>query len=149
MTLCQPRRKTWETAYSMYSRNNNSWKTFVQYIYVNIMWGVVRRILQYRGDGKSLARPGRKQVTATKLQRSQATQKKFRKLSVQPVLRGSNDLRVGRKTATFQLLFIRVGLISTPVDKDKLPSWNGRNCFREHSVIHNWLITCLVTYLVF
>jgi len=33
----------------------------------------------------------------------QATQKKFRKLSVQPRLRGSNDLRVGRKMATFQL----------------------------------------------
>jgi len=36
----------------------------------------------------------------------QATQKKkFRKLSVQPGLRGSNDLRVGRKMATFQLFF--------------------------------------------
>ena len=31
--------------------------------------------------------------------------KKFGKLSVQPGLRGSNDLRVGRKMATFQLLF--------------------------------------------
>jgi len=33
----------------------------------------------------------------------QATQKKNRKLYVQPGLRGSNDLRVGRKIATFQL----------------------------------------------
>jgi len=33
----------------------------------------------------------------------QATQKQFRMLSVQPGLRGSNDLRVGRKMATFQL----------------------------------------------
>jgi len=34
-----------------------------------------------------------------------ATQKQFRKLSVQPGLRGSNDLRVERKMATFQLFF--------------------------------------------
>jgi len=31
--------------------------------------------------------------------------KKFRMLSVQPGIRGSNDLRVGRKMATFQLVF--------------------------------------------
>ena len=31
--------------------------------------------------------------------------KKLRKLSVQPGLRGNNDLRVGRKMATFQLFF--------------------------------------------
>jgi hypothetical protein len=59
----------------------------------------------YRGADKSLARPGRKQATATKLWLLQATQTKFRKLSVQPDLRGSNDLCVGRKMATFQLLF--------------------------------------------
>ena len=35
----------------------------------------------------------------------QATQKQFRYLSVQSCLRGSNDLRVGRKVATFQLFF--------------------------------------------
>ena len=29
-------------------------------------------------------------------------------MSVQPGLRGSNDLRVGRKTATFQLFFFSV-----------------------------------------
>jgi len=40
----------------------------------------------------------------------QATQKKIRMLSVQPGLRGSNDLRVGRKMVTFQFFFIRVGL---------------------------------------
>ena len=57
----------------------------------------------YRGADKSLARPGRKQATATKL--LQATRKQFRNLSVQPGLRGSNDLRVGRKMATFQLFF--------------------------------------------
>ena len=32
--------------------------------------------------------------------------KKFRRLSVQPGLRGSNDLRVARKMATFQLFFL-------------------------------------------
>ena len=59
----------------------------------------------YRGAGKSLARPGWKQATGTKLKLLQATQKQFRRLSVQPCLRGSNDLRVGRKMATFQLFF--------------------------------------------
>ena len=34
-----------------------------------------------------------------------ATQKIFRRLSVQPGLRGSNDIRVGRKMANFQLFF--------------------------------------------
>ena len=76
------------------------------------------------GAVKSLARPGRKQATATKLgiysthsPRSsihflvhcsnfyKPLKKKFRRLSVQPGLRGSNDLRVGRKMATFQLFF--------------------------------------------
>ena len=54
---------------------------------------------------KSLARPGRKQATATKLQLLHATQKQFRRFSVQPGLRGSNDLRVGRKMATFKFFF--------------------------------------------
>ena len=77
-----------------------------------------------RGAGKSVARPGRKQATATKLgvystysPRSsihflalcfnfyKPLKKKFKMLSVQPGLRGSNDLRVGRKMATFHLLF--------------------------------------------
>jgi len=40
----------------------------------------------------------------------QATQKTFSRLSVQTGIRGSNDLRVGRKMAIFQLLFGRVGL---------------------------------------
>jgi len=76
------------------------------------------------GDDKSLARPGRKQAAATKLKiystysqrRSihflarcsnfyKPLKKKIRRLSVQPGLCGSNDLRVGRKTATFQLFF--------------------------------------------
>ena len=72
---------------------------------------------------KSLARPGRKQDTATKLgiystysPRSSILflarccnfckpLRKKRRLSVQPGLRDSNDLRVGRKMATFQLFF--------------------------------------------
>ena len=72
---------------------------------------------------ESLARPGRKQATANKLgiHSTYSTRssvhflahcsnfckplKKIRKLSVQPSLRGSNDLRVGRKMATFQLFF--------------------------------------------
>jgi len=68
---------------------------------VNITWGA----------DKSLARPGRKQATATQLLLLQATQKKFGRLSIQPGLRGSSDLRFGRKMMTFQLFFpSRVGL---------------------------------------
>ena len=71
----------------------------------------------YRGDRKSLARQGRKQATATKLQLLQATQKKFRRLSVQPCLRGSHDLRVGRRTAKFELFFqlFRAKNLSAPL----------------------------------
>ena len=61
--------------------------------------------LKYRGADKSLTRPGRRQATVTKLLLLQATQKKFRRLSIQPGLRGSIDLRVGRKMAAFQLFF--------------------------------------------
>ena len=72
---------------------------------------------------KSLARPGRKQATATKLGIYSANspqssihflahcsnfckplKKKFKR-SVQSGLRGSNDLDIGRKMATFQLFF--------------------------------------------
>ena len=59
----------------------------------------------YRGAGKSLARPGRKQATGTKLKLLLNTQKKIRILSLQLGLRGSSDLRIGRKIATFQLFF--------------------------------------------
>jgi len=77
-----------------------------------------------RGADKSLARPGRKQATAIKLgiysihsprssihflahcfNSHKPLKKKFRMLSLQPGLRGSNDIRVGRKMATFQLFF--------------------------------------------
>ena len=75
------------------------------------------------GADRSLARPGRKQTTATKLgiyltysPRSSIhflarcskfckPLKKIRTLSVQPGLRASNDLRFGRKMASFQLFF--------------------------------------------
>ena len=62
----------------------------------------------YRGADKSLARPGRKQATATKL--LQATQKKFRRLSVQPGVCRSNDQLVGRKWRAFNCFYSRVGL---------------------------------------
>ena len=42
----------------------------------------------------------------------QATQKQFRNLYVQPGVRGSNEIRVGRKMATFQLF------IQSARDKD-------------------------------
>jgi len=76
------------------------------------------------GADKSLGRPGRKQATSTKLGiysthslRSsihllvpcsyfcKPLKKKIGRLSVEPGLRGSNDLRVGRKMANFQFVF--------------------------------------------
>jgi len=41
------------------------------------------KLFFYRGADKSLARPGRKQATTNKLYLLQATQKQFRRLSVQ------------------------------------------------------------------
>jgi len=65
----------------------------------------IQNSYKYRGGDKSLARPGRKQATAAKIYLLQATEKQFRRLSVQQGIRGSNDICVGRKTATFQLFF--------------------------------------------
>ena len=59
----------------------------------------------YRGADKSLSRPGRIKATATKLYFCKPLKKKKIRFSVQPGLRGSNDLRVGRKMATFQFFF--------------------------------------------
>ena len=82
----------------------------------------------YRGADNSLARPGRKQATVTKLQLLQATQKQFRRLSVQPGLRSSNDLRVGRKMATFQLVFqsVRAKDLSAPLYRVFFPCLNDK-----------------------
>jgi len=92
-----------------------------------IVWG---------GAGKSLARPGRKQVTVTELgiystysPRSSIhflvrccnfckPLKKIRRLSVQPGLRGNNDLRVGRKMAKFQFFFSVQGTGGSPTGPD-------------------------------
>jgi len=94
-----------------------------------------RRVYE-RGWGavKSLARPGRKNATASNLgiystysPRSSIyflarcsnvgkplKKKKFRSLSVQPGFRGSNDLRAGRKMTTFQLFFSVQGTGGSP-----------------------------------
>jgi len=90
------------------------------------LWTVITWFCLRGGADKSFARPGRKQATATKLgiyspystysPRSSMhflarcsnfckPLKKFRSLFIQPGLRGSNDLRVGRKMVTFQLFF--------------------------------------------
>jgi len=84
---------------------------------------VTKRTTLRGGADKSLARPGRKQATATKLGIYSTCSpwssmhfldncsnfckplKKIRSLSVQPGLSGSNDFRVGRKMTTFQLFF--------------------------------------------
>ena len=89
-----------------------------------ILVNIVRSISIRGGADKSLARQGKKQATANKLgiystysPRSsihflarcsnfcKPLKKKIRMLSVQPGLRGSNVLRLGRKIANFQLLF--------------------------------------------
>ena len=62
-----------------------------------------------RGANKSLARPGRKQLQRPNSNLCKPLKKKFRKLSVQPSLGGSNDFRVGRKMATYQLFFFQSG----------------------------------------
>jgi len=93
--------------------------------------------LQYRGADKSLAQPGRKQATATKLYLLQATQKNFRNLSVQPGLRGSNYLRVGRKMATFQLFFQsgRAKDLSAPL---YFPNKRIKTCIFLNSARYNY-----------
>jgi len=94
------------------------------------------------GADKSLARPGRKQSTATKLgiystysprspihflvrcsNFSKLLKKKFRNLPVQPGLRGSNDLRVGRKMATFQLFFQSMEQVVVRRDQIRRIGW--------------------------
>ena len=89
-----------------------------------------------RSVDKSLARPGSKQTTATKLgiystysPRSSIhfltccfnfckPRKKIWSLSVQPGLCGSNDLRVGRKMANFQFFFLVQGTGDSPTGPD-------------------------------
>ena len=88
------------------------------------------------GADKSLARPGRKQATATKLGIYSTYSprisihflarccnvckplKKSEGLPVQPGLRGSNVLRIGRKMATFQLFFSVQGTCVNPTGQD-------------------------------
>ena len=95
------------------------------YLQLLIFLGNIVTVIRGGAD-KSLARPGRKQATATKLgiystysPRSSiqflarcsnfyeplTKKKNFRSLSVQPGLGSSNDLRVGRKMANFELFF--------------------------------------------
>jgi len=89
------------------------------------------------GANKSLSRPGSKEATATKLgiystycPRSSINflapcsnfckplKKKIRMLAVQPGLRGSTDLCVRQKMATFQLLFSVQGTGGSPMGTD-------------------------------
>ena len=78
-----------------------------------------------------------------KLQRTNSNfckplKKNFKRLSVQPDLRGSNDLRVGRKMATFQLLFQsgRAKDLSVPLYKIYIYCVVGRCLYRS-----GWLST--------
>ena len=105
---------------------------FWQLLYVTIF-----SYLHLWGDAdKSLARPGRKHATVTKLgiywtfsPRSsihflarcsnfcKPLKKKF-SLSVQPGLRGNNDLLFGRKMASFHLFFSVQGIGGSPTGPD-------------------------------
>ena len=96
-----------------------------------VFWDVIRG-----GADKSLARLGRKSATAAKLgiystysPRSPThflarcsnfckPLKKFRSLSVQPGLRGSNGLRVGKNMVIFQLFFSVQGTDGSPTGPD-------------------------------
>jgi len=106
-------------------------------VFVNFAVGCVGWNIRGGAD-KSLARPGGKQVAATKLgiyssysPRSsihflaccskfcKPLKKNFlRRLSVQPGLRDSSDLRVGWKMATFQLFFSVQGTGGSPTGPD-------------------------------
>jgi len=101
---------------------------FYYYLLTGILQDVI--LIYTRGAGMSLARPGRKEATATKLgiystysPRSsrhfltrcsnfcKPLKKKSTRLSVQPGLRGSNDLCVGRKMGTSLLFFFSVQVV--------------------------------------
>jgi len=105
--------------------------------------GLIRTVCQWvcvymrGGADKSLARLVRKQATTTKLgiyttysPRSsihflarcsnfcKSPPKKSETLTVQPGLRSSNDLCVGRKVGTFQLFFLVQGTVGSPTGPD-------------------------------
>ena len=62
---------------------------------VCVFFALVRsKLLYYQGADKSLARPGRKQATATKLLTFASHSKQFRRLSIQPGLHSTSDLHV-------------------------------------------------------
>ena len=61
-------------------------------------------------------------------------------LSVQPGLRGSNDLRVGRKMATFQLFFSVQGAGGSPTGPD---SENRMGIKTLEAKIGQFLLCCM------
>ena len=66
-------------------------------------------------EGNSRHSPHEAQYTSQPVALTFASHsKKFRSLSFQPGLRGSNDLRVGRKMATFQMFFSVQGTGGSP-----------------------------------
>ena len=81
------------------------------------VWVYIKYIYIYRSADKSLARPGGNKVQRPNSNFCKPLKKKFRSLSIQPGLRDSNDLHVGRKMATFQLFFQsgRVKDLSAPL----------------------------------
>ena len=92
----------------------------------------------YRGADKSLARPGRKKATATKLTFASHSKKKFRSLSVHPGLRGGQWPPRRTKNGDLSIVFSvgsAEGLISTPVKpaKTKQITFCVSICSASHS----------------
>ena len=85
----------------------------------------------YQGADKSLARPGRKQATATKLLILQDTQKKkIRRLSVQPISAAAMTSASEEKWRPFNYFFSRVGLRTYQhpcVGRYNYNSWKGNS----------------------
>jgi hypothetical protein len=92
--------------------------------------------LFYTGGGnlshkkKQVLSPTKKETSySDQIQNFAGRSKKIRRLSVQPGLRGSNDLRVGRKMSTFQLFFFhsdRAKDLSAPLYKYSKKMFFGR-----------------------
>ena len=101
------------------------WIYLIRVLHLRNIWRILINICHTRGGAdKSLARPGRRKSTAIKLgifstysprtsihflarcsNLCTPLKKKIRMFSVLPGLRGSNDLRVGRKMTNFQSFF--------------------------------------------
>jgi len=98
----------------------------------------------YRGADEFLARPGRKQATATKLLLLQATQKKFRMLSIHPGLCGSNDLHFKKKNGDLPVVFFSRFGLRTYQHPCRFPI----NCALNNNCFQEVMVLCPATHLL-